>query len=157
MITTKPKSLHQSEMLHVPLFYACRPDHPLRQLVEQIPWESFEDCFGELNCLDNGRPDLPTRLMVGLLLLEQAHGWSDEKVVEWWLDSLYVQYFCRETHFQQESSSLSWFYLRVGEQGCALIFQCELIQKKGILICYKWRENEKTTSKGQAKSAGPRI
>ena len=140
MITTKPKSLHQSEMLHVPLFYACRPDHPLRQLAEQNPWESFEDCFGELSCLDNGRPDLPTRMIVGLLLLEHAHGLSDEEVVERWLDSLYVQYFCRETHFQQESSSLSWFNLRVGEQGCALVFQCELIQKKGILICYKWRE-----------------
>ncbi len=124
MITTKPKSLHQSEMLHVPLFYACRPDHPLRQLAEQIPWELFEDCFGELNCLDNGRPDLPVRMMVGLLLLEHAHGMSDEEVVEWWLDSLYVQYFCEKTHFQQKSSSLSWFNLRVGEQGCALIFQC---------------------------------
>ena len=60
MVTTKPKSLHQSEMLHVPLFNACRPDHPLRQLAEQIPWELFEDCFGELYCPDNGRPDLTT-------------------------------------------------------------------------------------------------
>ena len=37
------------------LFHAYRSDYSLVQLAGQIPWEWFEDCFGELYCLDNGR------------------------------------------------------------------------------------------------------
>ena len=127
MTPHKPKSLHQSEMFRIALDYACRPDHPLVKLAEQIPWEMFENQFGELYCPDNGRPGLPIRMMVGLLLLKHTRGLSDEEIVEWWLDSPYAQYFCGETHFQQESqldtSSLSRFRNRIGESGCELILK----------------------------------
>ena len=97
------------------------------KLAEQFPWEIFEDHFGELYCPDNGRPGLPIRMMVDLLLLKHTRGLSDEEVVEWWLDSPYAQYFCGETHFQQESqldaSSLSRFRIRIGESGCELILK----------------------------------
>ena len=103
MTPRKPKSLHQSEMFRIALDYACRPDHPLVKLAKQFPWEMFENHFGELYCPDNGHPGLPIRMMVGLLLLKHIRGLSDEEIVEWWLDSPYAQYFCGETHFQQES------------------------------------------------------
>ena len=74
MTPRKPNSLHQTEMFRVCLIYACRPDHPLMKLSEQIPWEIFEEHFGKLYCPDNGRPGLPIRMMVGLLLLKHARG-----------------------------------------------------------------------------------
>ena len=127
MTPPKPKSLHQDEMFRISLLYACRPNHPLVKLSEQIPWEMFEKHFGELYCPDNGRPGLPIRMMVGLLLLKHTRGFSDEEVVEWWLDSPTVQYFCGETHYQLESqldtSSLSRFRDRIGESGCELILK----------------------------------
>ena len=76
------------------------------KLAERFPWEMFEDHFGEQYCPDNGRPGLPIRMMVGLLLPKHTRGLSDEEVVEWWLDSPNAQCFCGETHFQQE---LHWF------------------------------------------------
>ena len=100
MTPRKPKSQHHSEMFRISLLYACRPDHQLVKLAKQIPWEMFEKRFEELNCPDNVRPGLPVRIMVGQLLLKHACGLSDEE--EWWLDSYYAHYFCRETHFQQE-------------------------------------------------------
>ena len=96
MTPPKPKSLHQIEMFRVALDYACRPDHPLVKLADQIPWGMYEDHFGKLYCPDNGCPDLQIRMMVGLLL-KHSRGLSDEEVVEWWLNSPYAQSFCGET------------------------------------------------------------
>ncbi len=45
--------------------------HPLFVLAEQIDWQSFEDAFAPLYCLDNGRPAKPIGLMVGLLMLKK--------------------------------------------------------------------------------------
>ena len=49
------------------------------QLAEQIDWDWIDaelaDCFS-----DEGRPGLAARFMVGLLLLKQIQGLSDEEV-----------------------------------------------------------------------------
>ena len=56
--------------------------------------------------------------MIGLLLFKHACGLSDEEV-EWCLDSSQAKNFCLETHFRQnsqlDSSSLSWFLIRIGD------------------------------------------
>ena len=127
MTSPKPKSLHPSEMFRTSLLYACRPDHPLVKLAEQIPWEMFEKRFGKLYFPDCSHPGLPIRMMVGLLLLQHTRVLSDDEVMELWLESVYAQYFCGETHFQQESqldsSSLSRFRIHIGESGCELIMK----------------------------------
>ena len=72
MTVRKPRTLRQDKMNCVSLLYACLPDHPIVKLPEQMPWEMFEEKFGELYCPDNGRPGLPglpIRMMVGLLML----------------------------------------------------------------------------------------
>ncbi len=131
MIPPKPKLQHQSEMFRISLTDACRWDHPLVQLAVKIPWELFEDQFDALYCEDNGRPGLPLRMMAGLLLLKYTRGVSDEEMVEWWLDSPYVQYFCGEKYFQQyallDASSLCRFRDRIGESGCELILKSTVI------------------------------
>ena len=131
MIPPKPESQHQSEMFRISLTDACRWDHPLVQLAGKISWELFEDDFDALYCEDNGRPGLPIRMMAGLLLLKYTRGVSDEEMVEWWLDSPYVQYFCGEKYFQQyaplDASSLCRFRDRIGESGCELILKSTVI------------------------------
>ena len=91
------------------------------KLAEQFPWEMFENNFGEMYCPESGRPDLPIKMMVGLLLLKYTRSLSDDEVVEWWLDSPYAQYFCEETHCQQkpqlDESCLFRFRVRIGESG----------------------------------------
>ena len=123
--------MHQSEMSRISLLYVCWLGHPLVQLAEQIPSDWFAGRFGEQYCLDNGHPNLPIRMMVGLLLLKHARGLLDKEVVEWWLDSPYAQYFCGETYFQQESyldsSSLSRFRICISESGCELILKSTMM------------------------------
>jgi IS5 family transposase len=61
--------------------------HELVRLARTIDWSWIDtelaECFSE-----EGRPGLPTRFMVGLLLLKQIYGLSDEQVCERWVYDL---------------------------------------------------------------------
>ena len=70
----------------ISMFFSLRDTldqrHPLYILGEKINWQQFEDAFSPLYCSDNGRPALPIRLMVGLLIIKHLRNISDERVVE---------------------------------------------------------------------------
>ena len=92
--------------------------HELVRLARLIDWQRFETAFGSLYVEHKGRPGLPTRLMVGLHLLQHAKGLSDEAVCALWLENPYMQFFCGETYFQHklplERSSMSRWRGRIG-------------------------------------------
>ena len=101
--------------------------HPLFILEEKINWQQFEEAFSPLYCLDNGRPALPIRLMVGLLILKHLRNISDESVVEQYSENVYYQCLCGQTEFVAkvpcEASELVHFRNRIGEQGIELILK----------------------------------
>ena len=74
----------------------------LCKLSNQFPWEELEKHF-ESYYSKSGRPALPIRLMIGLLLLKQLENLSDERVCEAWARDTYMQYFCGEHYFQWKS------------------------------------------------------
>jgi hypothetical protein len=53
--------------------------HELAQLAGQVDWDFID---GEIAPLysDKGRPGIPTRFAIGLLLLKQIYGLSDEAI-----------------------------------------------------------------------------
>lgn len=55
--------------------------HPLFTLEDKIAWQQFEEVFSSLYCSDNGRPALPIRLMVGLLILKLKRNISDVRTI----------------------------------------------------------------------------
>jgi len=93
---------------------------PLHQLARRIEWAQFETAFASLYP-DEGRPALPIRRMVGLLLLKQLCNLSDERVVEQWTLNPYFQFFCGEREFQWgapcAASELVHFRGRIGPGG----------------------------------------
>jgi IS5 family transposase len=101
--------------------------HPLFILAEKINWQQFEDAFSPLYCANNGRPALPIRLMVGLLILKHVRNISDESVVEQYSENVYYQYFCGQGEFVAkvacEASELVHFRNRIGEKGIELILK----------------------------------
>jgi len=101
--------------------------HPLFILAQKINWKQFEDAFLPLYCADQGRPGLPIRLMVGLLILKHVRNLSDESVVEQYAENVYYQYFCGEKEFIAKpacaASELVHFRNRIGEEGIALILK----------------------------------
>ncbi len=56
----------------------------------------MESEFAEYYCADNGRPSVPIRTMVGMMLLKSIYNLSDEGVVARWLENPYMQYFTGE-------------------------------------------------------------
>ena len=93
--------------------------HELVRLAEEIDWDWLD---GELAGLfsEHGRPATPSRYMVGLLLLKEIYGLSDEAVCERWVHDPYFQYFTGETFFQHapphERSGLTHWRQRLGEK-----------------------------------------
>lgn len=69
-------------------------EHPLYVLCNKIDWKRFDRSFGNLFAQKQGRPALPTRLVVGLHYLKHAFNEGDESVVARLLVNPYWQYFC---------------------------------------------------------------
>src|SRR5215510_7700369 len=98
--------------------------HELVRLADAIDWEWIE---GELAGFfePTGRPGVPTRFMVGLLLLKYVYGLSDEAVCERWVYDPYFQYFTGEEFFQHafphERSGLTHWRNRIGDKLAVLL------------------------------------
>jgi transposase, IS5 family len=91
--------------------------HALLRLAGLIDWSRFEQEYGALYA-EQGRPGLPTRVMVGLHFLKHIKALSDEQVCAQWVENPYFQAFCGETYFQHElpleRSSMSRWRERIG-------------------------------------------
>ena len=93
--------------------------HALVQLASEVDWDWIDEELSSLYS-EHGRPALPTRFMIGLLLLKYIYGLSDEGVCERWVHDPYFQYFTGETFFQHdlphERSGLTHWRKRIGEK-----------------------------------------
>ena len=100
------------------------PRRLLYCLARAIDWKGFEKTFGSLFSAE-GRPALPIRRMVGLLMLKSLRNLSDEEVVEFWSESAYAQYFCGEMEMRWglpcDPSELTHFRKRIGTDGAERI------------------------------------
>ena len=110
-------------------------NHELVLLSKQIDWEAVESEFAEYYCADNGRPSVPIRKMVGMMLLKNIYNLSDEGVVARWMENPYMQYFTGEKVFQKRPPmnpiDMTKFRKRIGEKGAEKIFKISLMVNAG--------------------------
>ena len=90
----------QLEMFKTVLTSFIHPDHKLCLLAKEINWASLEKEFAPLYGT-TGRPSIPIRTIVVLILLKQMYNLDDETVVERYLENPYWQHFCGEVNFSQ--------------------------------------------------------
>jgi len=94
-------------------------NHELVQLAEKIDWDFLDSEIAPLYS-DKGRPGIATRFVIGLLLLKQIYGLSDEGVCERWVYDPYFQHFTGAEFFQHEfpheRSDLSHWRNRLGDK-----------------------------------------
>jgi len=74
-------------------------NHELVLLSNKIDWKYFENEFSLLYS-NTGQPAMPTRLMVGCLILKQFYNLVDETIAIEWKMNPYMQYFCGEARFR---------------------------------------------------------
>ena len=116
----------QLEMFKTVLTSFIHPNHKLCLLANEINWDSLEKEFAPLYG-STGRPSVPIRTIVGLLILKQMYNLGDETVVERYLENPYWQHFCGEIYFQYklpfDPSDFVHFRKRIGEDGMKKIFR----------------------------------
>jgi IS5 family transposase len=78
----------QLEMFKTVLTSFIHTEHELCLLAKKIDWKSLEEEFSPLYS-KVGRPSVPIRTIVGLLLLKQMYNLGDETVVERYLENPY--------------------------------------------------------------------
>jgi transposase, IS5 family len=125
MLKKLPKQ-PQLEIFKTVLANFINPQHELCLLAKEIDWDSLEKELAPLY-REVGRPSIPIRTIVGLLLLKQIYNLGDETVMERYVDSPYCQHFCGEIYFQYkypfDPSDFVHFRRRIGEKGIKKIFK----------------------------------
>jgi IS5 family transposase len=100
------------------------PRNLLFRLARAIDWSGFEKEFRSHYCTE-GRPALPIRRLVGLLMLKSLRNLSDEEVVVFWSENPYAQHFCGEREMRWglpcDPSELTHFRKRIGTGGAEKI------------------------------------
>jgi len=116
----------QLEMFKTVLVSFIHPEHELCLLAKEIDWDNLEKEFAPLYG-KVGRPSIPIRTIVGLLLLKQMYNLGDETVIARYLENPYWQHFCGEIYFQYnlpfDPSDFVHFRKRIGEEGMKKIFK----------------------------------
>jgi len=139
----KLKQTQQLNFLLPSLKEQLSSKHPLYMLANQIEWSFFDEHFNKHYREDFGRPALPIRLMVSLLILKHLRNLSDESIVEQWAENAYYQYFSGAEFFTPgapcEASELVHFRNRIGAEGI------ELILKESIRINGKDGKEDKAS------------
>ena len=94
MLKKNPLSSGQNDLFKERLENIINLSHRLVRLSKLTSWDVLEGTLSKHYCMDNGRPGHSVRLMVGLLMLKDIEGQSDESVCERWVENPYWQYFC---------------------------------------------------------------
>ena len=110
----------QQELFRIQLKDIISDKIDLARLTHKIDWEEVHKHFGPFYS-SQGRPSVPTRTMVGLLLLKSMLSVSDEDLIPTWVQNPYWQYFCGEHYFRDsppcDPSDLVHFRKRIGKEG----------------------------------------
>src|SRR5438132_6324728 len=123
----KPRDDRQKDLLRPALEEIIALGHPLVRLTREIDWGFLDTRFAGVCAAGAGQPRLPTRLMVGLLILKHMHDLSDEALCARWLENPYYQFFCGELSFCHQlsfdRSSLTHWRQRLGEGELVALLQ----------------------------------
>jgi len=74
-------------------------------LAKKMDWDGLDKEFAHLYGTV-GKPSVPVRRIVGLILLKQMYIMGDETVVRRYLENPYWQHFCGEIHIQYLTPSI---------------------------------------------------
>jgi len=139
----KQDNTPQLSIFDTPLERFINLEHELCVLSGQIDWDSVEKEFA-VYFSEIGRPSVPIRTIVGLLLLKHIYNLSDEAIVDRWIENPYWQYFSGEKVFQTQKpfdpTEFIHFRNRIGKEGAEKLLKVSIqlfgkeAQEKEVLI-----------------------
>lgn len=128
-MVAKTEKHPQLNMFKTPLKQFLNMNHEICILANRIDWESATNDFSRYY-KNFGRPSVPLRRMIGLVLLKHIYNLSDESVVDRWVENPYWQYFTGEVNFQTDKpldpSEFVHFRKRIGEDGAERLLKLSI-------------------------------
>ena len=125
MLKKNPKNSGQKELFRPRLEEFIDMRDAWVKLSDVIDWDSLEADLSKYYCVETGRPGGSIRLMVGLCIIKDKTGLSNEELCSEWRMNPYFQYFCGEEFFSHEEPvrppSISIFRGRIKEEGHEII------------------------------------
>ena len=125
-ITTDP----QIDMFKIELNRLVNSRHPMVKLAKQINWPEFDKEF-DTHYSEEGRPAIPTRLMVSLHYLKYSFDLSDEATVANWVENPYWQYLSGNQYFEYampiDPSSMTRWRQRIGDKGAETLLSRTIV------------------------------
>ena len=119
----------QLSIFDTPLERFINLNHELCSLSKKIDWDSIEEDFS-FYYSDIGRPSIPIRRMIALLLLKHIYNLSDEAIIDRWIENPYWQYFSGELIFQTDKpfdpTEFIHFRNRIGKEGVEEILEMSI-------------------------------
>jgi IS5 family transposase len=116
----KIKEEPQLNLFQIQLKSLVSAKHSLVILSHKMDWQALDQEF-EQYYSKGGRPSVPTRTMVGLLMLKSMFDQSDETLIARWVENPYWQYFCGEQFFRYDQpcdpTELVHFRKRIQKEG----------------------------------------
>jgi len=114
------------------------PGHELVVLADRIDWDWLHEQASEAFGSSRGRKALPSRFMLGLLMLKAMSNASDDGICAAWVSNPYFQYFTGEEffahRFPHDRSTLSLWRQKLGKDLDFLMQEClRLAFKAGAL------------------------
>jgi IS5 family transposase len=114
--------------------------HELVRPAAKIDWAWIDGVIAPLYS-EQGRPAVPTRFIIGLLLLNHMYALSDEEVCERWVENPYFQFFTGEEFFQHsfphERSELSHWRKRLGDKLKLLLAESLRVAHDSGALCQR--------------------
>ena len=119
----------QLNIFEIPLKSFINLNHELCILSSEIDWEEIEEEFS-VYYKSIGRPSIPLKKIIGLVLLRQIYNLSDEAIIERWIENPYWQCFCGEHVFQKDNpvdpSVFVHFRKRIGDKGAEKLLKLSI-------------------------------
>jgi IS5 family transposase len=128
-MVAKTEKNPQLNIFRTPLKQFINLEHEICVLADNIDWDCVTDDFKGYY-KEFGRPSVPLRRMIGLVLLKYIYNLSDESVVDRWMENPYWQYFTGEVNFQTDKpfdpSEFVHFRKRIGEKGAERLLKLSI-------------------------------
>lgn len=119
MLGKSPKQ-ETLDLFKTPLLSFIDKTHRIVLLSKEMDWSGLELDLS-IYYSETGRPSIPIRSIVGLLILKRMFNESDESVIDRWIENPYWQYFTGELYFQNsqpfDPSDFVHFRKRIGKEG----------------------------------------
>lgn len=136
MIKYTPASQLSLPLFKTPFATALSPQNRWVKMAALVPWDEMATVFLRSMSVDEGRPSVDLRIVLGTLLVKHIENLSDERAIEYVQENIYAQYFVGLSSFQAEPVFVPHLFVtirkRLGEEGTATVNDMLIAQAKKL-------------------------